>query len=53
MEVIAKHFSNLVVQGHGSKEGQLVRTRAGQQREGEGWEEGILAPRSWGPEGDK
>lgn len=52
MEVIAKHFSNLVVQGHGSKEGQLVRTRAGQQRE-EGWEEGMLAPRSRGPEGNK
>ena len=53
MDIIAEHFSNLVAQRHGLMEGQLVRTRAGQRREGEGWEEGMLAPRSVGPEGDK
>lgn len=51
MEVIAEHFSNLVAQRQGSKEGQLVRTRAGQRRKEKVGKRGCWLPGAWGPRG--
>lgn len=51
MEVIAEHFSNLVAQRQGLKEGQLLRTRAGQRRKEKVGKRGCWLPGAWGLRG--